>query len=77
VYPDESVRRGQQGVVVLQIQVSPQGLPSVVDIASSSGFNLLDRAARDAVATWRFVPAVRDGQPIPSAMSLRVVFQLD
>jgi hypothetical protein len=29
------------------------------------------------VATWRFVPAVRDGQPIPSAMSLRVVFQLD
>src|SRR5208337_3413866 len=56
VYPDAAVRRGQQGVVILLIQVSPEGLPSLVDIARSSGFNLLDRAARDAVATWRFVP---------------------
>jgi protein TonB len=77
VYPDEAVRRGQHGVVVLQIQVSPEGLPSMVDIERSSGFDMLDRSARDAVATWRFVPAVRDGQPIPSAMSLRVIFQLD
>ena len=77
IYPDEAVRRGQQGIVVLVIQVSPEGLPSAVDVARSSGFNLLDRAAREAVQTWRFVPAVRDGQPVPSNMSLRVNFQLD
>jgi protein TonB len=77
IYPDEAVRRGQQGIVVLLIQVSPEGLPSAVDVARSSGFNLLDRAAREAVQTWRFVPAVRDGQPVPSNMSLRVNFQLD
>jgi periplasmic protein TonB len=77
IYPDDAVRRGEQGAVVLLIRVSPEGLASSVDIARSSGFNLLDRAARDAVATWRFLPAVRDGQPIASSMSVRVVFQLD
>jgi periplasmic protein TonB len=77
VYPLEAARRGEQGVVLLRIEVSPEGLASGVDIAHSSGFALLDRAARDAVATWRFVPAVRAGQPIPSSMSLRVVFDLD
>ncbi len=77
VYPDEAVRRGQQGVVTLLIQVSPDGLASDVDIARSSGFTLLDRAARDAVTTWRFVPAVRDGQPISSSMSMRIKFELD
>ena len=77
IYPDEAVRHGEQGAVILLVQVSPEGLANGVDIARSSGFNLLDRAARDAVATWRFVPAVRDGQPVPSSMSMRVVFQLD
>jgi periplasmic protein TonB len=77
VYPDDAVRRGEQGAVVLLIRVSPEGLAEGVDIARSSGFNLLDRAARDAVATWHFMPAVRDGQPIASSMSIRVVFQLD
>jgi protein TonB len=77
VYPDEAVRRGEQGLVILTIRVSPEGLVAGVDIARSSGFGLLDRAARDAVVTWRFVPAVRDGQPIPSSMALRINFQLD
>ena len=77
VYPFESVRRGQQGMVGLLVHVSPEGLPSQVAIEHSSGFDLLDRAARDAVASWRFVPAVRDGQPIPSNASVRIVFQLD
>jgi periplasmic protein TonB len=77
IYPDEAVRHGEQGAVILLIHVSPEGLASGVDIARSSGFNSLDRAARDAVATWRFVPAVRDGQPVESSMPMRVVFQLD
>ena len=38
---------------------------------------LLDRAARDAVLGWHFVPAVQDGQPIPFEMTLRVVFNLE
>ncbi len=77
VYPREAVLRAEQGAVILLIHVSPQGLPFDVDIAESSGFTLLDRAARDAVLGWHFVPAVQDGQPIPLEMKLRVLFNLE
>jgi protein TonB len=77
VYPEEAARWGQQGAVILLIHVSAEGLASGVDIAQSSGFPLLDRAAREAVLKWRFVPAVKDGQPIPFDMPFRVVFELN
>ena len=48
-----------------------------VDVTASSGFLLLDRAARDAVANWHFLPAVRDGAPVAAEMPLRVRFELD
>lgn len=77
VYPAEAVRRSEQGAVVLAIHVASDGLPLAVDIAQSSGYALLDNAARDAVLKWHFLPAVRDGQPVPFDMALRVVFHLD
>ncbi|HEX5325094.1 MAG TPA: energy transducer TonB [Acetobacteraceae bacterium] len=76
-YPPDAVLRGEQGVVVLVVHVSPAGLPSAVEVAQSSGFLLLDQAARKAVETWHFLPAVRDGQPIAAEMPLRVRFELD
>jgi protein TonB len=76
-YPPEAVRRGEQGAVVLLIHVSADGLASGVDVAQSSGFRLLDSAARDAVAKWHFLPAVQDGKPLPFDMLFRVVFHLD
>jgi protein TonB len=77
VYPPEAVRRAEQGAVILLIHVSPEGLASSVDVLESSGHTSLDRAARDAVAAWRFRPAVKDGQPIPFDMPMRVTFQLE
>lgn len=77
VYPLEAVRRAEQGAVLLLIHVSPEGLTAGVDVVQGSGYVLLDRAARDAVTAWRFLPAVKNGQPIPFDMKLRVVFHLD
>ena len=77
VYPVEAIRRAEQGSVILLIHVSSDGLPNGVDVAQSSGFAMLDRAARDAVTTWHSLPAIRDGHPIPFDMALRVVFHLD
>jgi protein TonB len=76
-YPREAVRRAEQGAVILLVHVSRDGLPIGVDIALTSGFVLLDRAARDAVMDWHFLPAVQDGRTIPFDMKLRVVFQLE
>jgi periplasmic protein TonB len=77
VYPLEASIRGEHGAVTLLIHVSPEGLASDVDIAQSSGYTALDRAARDAVLKWHFLPAVRDGKPIEFEMPLRVVFRVD
>jgi protein TonB len=77
VYPQEASIRGERGAVTLLIHVSPDGLASDVDIAQSSGYTALDRAARDAVLKWHFLPAVKDGKPIEFEMPLRVVFRLD
>ena len=77
VYPPEAARRSEQGVVMLLIHVSADGLPAGVDVLQGSGYVLLDRAARDAVETWHFLPAVKDGTPLPFDMKLRVVFRLE
>lgn len=76
IYPPDAARRSQQGAVILLIHVSPDGLPAGVDVAQTSGFTSLDRAAREAVLTWHFLPAIRDGSPIAFDMALRVVFHL-
>ena len=77
IYPEPAVRLGEQGVVMLLIHVSPEGLPTGVDIEQSSGYDALDQSAQDAVNSWHFLPALKDGRPIPFDMPLRIVFQLD
>jgi protein TonB len=76
-YPNEAALRGEQGSVVLLIHVTPDGLVGGADVVQSSGYASLDRAAREAVLTWHFLPSVKDGQPIPAAMPMRFVFTMD
>jgi periplasmic protein TonB len=78
IYPPEATRRGQQGAVILFVTIAPNGTASAVDIAQSSGYALLDRAAKQAVARWRFKPELdRNGAPVPSRMPIRIRFVLD
>ena len=72
--PDEAARKGEHGTVVLLIHVSPAGRTAGVDVMRSSGSVLLDRAASEAVARWRFLPAVKDGQPVASDMTMGFIF---
>jgi periplasmic protein TonB len=77
IYPEEAARLGEEGAVVLLIHVSPQGVPSSIDIVESSGYDSLDQSARDAALTWHFLPAMKDGLPVPFDMPFRMVFHLD
>ncbi len=60
-YPMESRRRGEQGTVLLRILVGRDGLPINIEVARSSGYRSLDRAAREAVLRWRFRPVQING----------------
>jgi protein TonB len=76
-YPEAAAMNGEHGTVVVLIHIAPSGRTASVDVTRSSGFVLLDQAARDAVSRWRFLPAVKDGQPVVSSMQMGFVFSLE
>lgn len=75
-YPPVSRRLGEQGRVLLRVQVSSGGDPTTVLVHQSSGYSRLDEAAVDAVRDWRFVPARRGQQAISEWVVVPVVFSL-
>jgi protein TonB len=75
-YPEIARRRGQQGRVLLEVNVSAEGTPVSVAVAQSSGYPSLDAAALSAVQRWRFVPATRGGNPIAAVAAVPVRFRL-
>ncbi len=77
LYPKEALRHGQGGAVLVVIHVSASGAAAGADILESSGYPLLDRAALDAVQTWRFRPAMAGGRTVAFDMPMRFVFELD
>lgn len=76
-YPEEARRKGQQGVVLVTVQVETDGRPSHVTLKQSSGFPLLDAAALEAVRKWTFDPARPGGLPVASSVDLPVRFGLE
>jgi TonB family protein len=48
-----------------------------VEVAASSGYAVLDTAAQEAVKQWTHTPALRNGTPVTSWMTLNCTFTLD
>jgi protein TonB len=46
--------RGEEGTVWLRLEVLPDGRVGKVEIARSSGFGSLDRAAARSAESWKF-----------------------
>ena len=75
-YPAESELRQERGRVVLAVHIDARGLVTQVDILRSSGSPRLDAAARDTLMRWRYHPALRNGQAVPSVLQQGVAFGL-
>ena len=75
-YPEEARRRGEEGRVLLRVQVSPAGLPERVQVQSGSGSRTLDQVALAAVQRWRFVPARRGGAAVVGTVLVPLSFSL-
>ncbi len=76
VYPARAVRFGQEGTVMVRAHLSTLGEVLDVEVHSSSGHALLDKAALAAVRDWRFEPAWRGGRAVLAVVDLPVNFQL-
>jgi protein TonB len=75
-YPYAARLRGQHGRVVLRVEVTPGGGAGAVAVERSSGYEILDRAASEAVRQWRFRPAHRGGVPVAATVQVPVRFDL-
>jgi len=74
-YSEEARRSRFQGSVLLALIVGPDGNPHELHIMRSLGLGL-DEKALDAVRTWRFEPARKDGVPVAVRISVEVNFRL-
>ena len=59
VYPRLARLRGYEGTVLLDVEVLPSGRVGRIAALTSSGHDVLDRAALSSVRNWRFQPARR------------------
>jgi periplasmic protein TonB len=64
-YPALSRRLGEQGRVMLDVYILPDGSVGEIKLNRTSGFPRLDNAALQAVKSWKYVPAKRGDKPIP------------
>ena len=63
-YPALSRRLREQGIVLLEILILPDGTVGEVKVKESSGFKRLDDTAVKAVKQWKYTPAKRGNKPI-------------
>jgi protein TonB len=76
IYPESARHKGQEGTVLLRVLVDDEGRAKSVEINQSSGDDSLDRAARDAIQRWRFIPARHGEKAVESWIRIPVDFRL-
>ncbi len=74
-YSEEARKAKYSGVVVLAVEVWPDGRAHNVRVVRSLGLGL-DEKAIQAVQQWEFVPGRKDGAPVKVSAQIEVNFRL-
>jgi periplasmic protein TonB len=75
-YPESARRQGVEGITTLRFIVLANGHVDQIAVSRSAGHVDLDRAAVEAVRTWRFEPARRGKESVAVWVTLPVRFEL-
>ena len=73
-YPEQALKAGLQGVVVLQAWIGKDG--SIRDLKLVNGSLLLGKAAANAVKQWHYRPYLRNGVAVEAETYVTVNFKL-
>jgi TonB family protein len=73
-YPEQALKAGLQGVVVLEAWIGKDG--SIRDLKLVNGSFLLGKAAANAVKQWRYRPYLRNGVAVEAETYITVNFKL-
>ncbi|WP_215287009.1 energy transducer TonB [Polynucleobacter sp. MWH-Spelu-300-X4] len=75
-YPLLAFKMKIQGKVLLTVDVAENGSVNRVTIAESSGNESLDHSALDAVKSWKFTPARKNGVIVSQVIKVPITFSL-
>jgi len=75
-YPAVAQRRHLEGRVVVRVRIDVDGHVKAAEIAQSSGHEVLDEAALEAVRTWTFEPAHEGTRAVESFLNVPFRFRL-
>lgn len=76
-YPAAARRFGHEGTVVIRARIQADGSADRIEVKQSSGHDILDRAAVEAVRKWRFIPARRDNEAVTEWVDIPWKFKLE
>jgi TonB family protein len=76
IYPPAAIKEGNEGTVLLLVEVLPNGRVGEIEVAKSSGYEMLDQSALTTVKRWLFIPAKKGGSPFTCWVKIPIVFKL-
>ncbi len=74
-FSDEARRQKYQGICLVALIVDAHGFPQNVHAVQHLGMGL-DEKAMEAIRNYRFRPAMKDGKPVASTITVEVDFRL-
>ncbi len=72
-YTQAAIEAGVEGAVVLEVVVRRDGTAASPRLVKRLGFGL-DEKALEEIVHWRFLPALREGRPVESRVTIKVTF---
>ena len=77
-YPEQAMAQGWQGKIVVAVEILANGSVGLYQVTHSTGYQILDEVAIQAVQNWKFHPAVKaNGQLIRTCIQIPITFQLE
>src|SRR5215475_5155392 len=76
-YPEAARQQGWEGTVTLHLELRADGTVGDVQVARSSGHEVLDTAAQETAKTWKHTPVTQEGEPVTRWADITLTFQLD
>ncbi len=78
-YPQRALRRGLEGKVVIEFEVTKAGSikPGSIKIIKSTPKGVFDKAVLKAIQRWRFATEMVNGQPVPYRARQELEFKLE
>ena len=76
-YPATARQNGEEGKVLLRVFVNEAGTVEKLTLKKSSGYELLDDAAKETVGKWQFVPAKQGDKTVSAWVVVPISFNLE